>query len=205
MADVQALLAPDEAMLVYFVSSQGSWLWAVRSDRAEFHKLDIDDNALSGEVVKLRERLDPDLNPDLTPFDAKRSYALYQKIIAPAAGLLDGARLVFVVPDGALESLPLGVLVTKTAGRQPGHPGRLSRYLVPGSRATTAVAGPAFGELVAGLAAVRPGRPRRRGFRGDWRSAAGGPARTAGRSQARRFVPGHDRGGRYGSAIAAAS
>ena len=41
------------------------------------------------------------------------AYALYQKIFKPIEPLLEGARHVFVVPDGALTGLPLGVLVTE--------------------------------------------------------------------------------------------
>ena len=33
-------------------------------------------------------------------------------MLAPAAPQLEGARHIFVVPDGALQSLPMGVLVT---------------------------------------------------------------------------------------------
>ncbi len=119
LAEAQALLAPDEAMLVYLIGRDESWLWALRRDKAEFYKLDIGAVTLSTDVQALRERLDPELNADLLPFDAGRAHALYQKILAPAAPLLDGAKLVFVVPDRALESLPLGVLVTKAPEQNP--------------------------------------------------------------------------------------
>jgi len=56
---------------------------------------------LSAEVAALRTSLDPARSPDLAPFDAKRAFGLYAKIVAPAAALLDGAHQVFVVPDGA--------------------------------------------------------------------------------------------------------
>jgi CHAT domain-containing protein len=73
-------------------------------------------------VTALREGLDP-LNvrtlADIPSFDTTRAFALYQKIFQPVEHLLDGARHVFVVPDGALQSLPLGVLVTKKSKRRP--------------------------------------------------------------------------------------
>lgn len=121
--EAQALLKADEVMLVYTVGTERSWLWAIRRDQAELYKLDIGAKALTDEVTKLRERLDPTLNPDLTPFDAKRAYALYEKIVMPAAPLLDGASQVFVVPDGSLQSLPLGVLVTREPAANPEQPG----------------------------------------------------------------------------------
>jgi tetratricopeptide (TPR) repeat protein len=119
LSDAQSLLAPEEAMLVYLAGDRKTWLWALRRDRAEFYELDIGRKVLLTEVTALRTRLDPDLNPGLAPFDAKRAHALYQKIIAPAASVLDGAHEVLVVADGALESLPFEVLVTKSPPANP--------------------------------------------------------------------------------------
>ena len=50
---------------------------------------------------------------DIPSFDTTKAFELYQKLFEPVEDLLDGARHLFVVPDGALQSLPLGVLVTK--------------------------------------------------------------------------------------------
>jgi CHAT domain-containing protein len=122
LAAAQALLAPDEAMLVYLIDRDATWLWAVRHGRAAFYRLDIGADALSAEVTALRSRLDPDRNPELAPFDAQRANALYQKIVLPAAPLLEGAHAVLVIPDGALQSLPFGVLVSKPPSANPSHP-----------------------------------------------------------------------------------
>src|SRR5262245_9874300 len=51
--------------------------------------------------------------------DVQRAHRLYTKILAPAAAFLDGAQQLFVVPDGALESLPPGVLVTTAPEHEP--------------------------------------------------------------------------------------
>jgi CHAT domain-containing protein/Tfp pilus assembly protein PilF len=122
IGDLQPQLATDEAMLVYLIGESESWLWALRRDRTELYKLTIGGKALAAEVAALRERLDPISNPDLIPFDAKRANALYDIILAPAAALLEGAHRVFIVPDGALDSLPLGVLVTKPPAAEPDNP-----------------------------------------------------------------------------------
>jgi CHAT domain-containing protein len=110
--ELQGLLAPDEALLVYLAGSDETWLWAVRHDRIELHRIAVTARALAGEIAELRARLDPERNPELRPFDVERAYALHQSILAPAAPQLAGVRHVFVVPDGALQSLPVGVLVT---------------------------------------------------------------------------------------------
>lgn len=123
LVDAQALLAPDEAMLTYLIGGTESWLWAVRHDRANFYRLDIGAAELKAEVAKLRQRLDPELNADLLPFDVERANALYDKVVGPADPLLGGARQVFVVPDGALDGLPLAVLVTTLPAAAPDSPG----------------------------------------------------------------------------------
>ena len=123
LGQAQALLAADEALIVYVATTRQTWLWVLRNDRAAMHRVEIGAKALAAEVTALRQRLDPDFNPNLEPFDAQRAYALHQKILAPATPLLDGARVVFVVPDGALEGLPIGVLVTEPPKSDPVTPG----------------------------------------------------------------------------------
>ncbi|MBT7770736.1 MAG: CHAT domain-containing protein, partial [Rhodospirillales bacterium] len=49
---------------------------------------------------------------DLPTFDRTAAHKLFKQIFAPIDKFLIGARHVFVVADGALQSLPLGVLVT---------------------------------------------------------------------------------------------
>jgi len=117
--EVQALLGPDEALLMTLVAKDETWLWAIRRDRAALFRLDITAAALKQEVMALRSTLDPNLNPGWAPFPAGRAYVLHQKLLAPAAGLLDGSTHVLFVPDGALESLPLGVLVTRPPAADP--------------------------------------------------------------------------------------
>jgi tetratricopeptide (TPR) repeat protein len=112
LSDAQALLAPDEAMLVYTVTDDATYLWTLRGDRSAATKIKIGAKALFDEVQALRLLLDLKQNKARRPFDVERSYALYQKILVPAAPLLEGVGHVIVVLDGALQSLPLGVLVT---------------------------------------------------------------------------------------------
>jgi CHAT domain-containing protein len=115
----QQLLASDEALLVYLTDAEETWLWVVRRDGVGFHRLEIGAVALTNEVTALRARLDLFRNPDRAPFPAGRAFALYQKLLAPAAAQLVGAHHILIVPDGALQSLPLGVLVTKAPEHDP--------------------------------------------------------------------------------------
>lgn len=58
----------------------------------------------------------------MTPFPAARAYALYEKLIGPAEPFLAGIHNLLIVPDGALQSLPLTVLVTKPPQQDPERP-----------------------------------------------------------------------------------
>jgi hypothetical protein len=117
-----ALLASDEALLVYLTTDGATWVWVLRRDHLTFFRVDIGAKELAGEVRALRSRLDPEFNPDLAPFPAARAYALYQKLIGPAEPLLAGVRHMVIVPDGDLQSLPFGVLVTRSPEHDPETP-----------------------------------------------------------------------------------
>jgi TPR repeat protein/CHAT domain-containing protein len=112
----QRLIADDEALVTYLVGDEESFLWVLRNDRAEFHKIELTWIELEKAVKRLRLGLDSTGLTDLkqvSPFNTTTAYELYKKLLAPAEPFLDGVRHVMVVPDGALQSLPLGVLVTE--------------------------------------------------------------------------------------------
>jgi CHAT domain-containing protein len=113
--EVRTLLGADEALVTYVAAGSRTFLWAMRRDRAEMFRLEIGRDDLAKAVAELRRTLDPTgirSLEDIPPFDVTRAYDLYAKLFAPAEQLLDGVRHLFVVPDGALQSLPLGVLVS---------------------------------------------------------------------------------------------
>jgi CHAT domain-containing protein len=117
LAAAQKLLANDEALVLMLVSRNESFVWALRRNDAGFFKLAIKRAELVEIVKKLRKQLDlgaEDLSQILSkPFDTALAYELYHKILGPAEPLLAGVQHLIAVPDGALTSLPLGVLVTE--------------------------------------------------------------------------------------------
>jgi CHAT domain-containing protein len=116
LADIQKLLGPDEALMVYLVWDESTFLWVVRPDRAELHRIAVGADDLADAVAGLRAGLDPTAISrlgEIPPFDTTKAYELYSRIFAPAEALLEGVRHLMVVPDGALQSLPVGVLVTE--------------------------------------------------------------------------------------------
>ncbi len=117
LAEAQQRLQPDEALLVWAVADDSATLWAVRKDRASMARLPLGRKALADAVAKLRSALDRTdlklLDPsDIPAFDTVAAHKLYQQLVAPAEPVLEGVRHVLLVPDGALQSLPLGTLIT---------------------------------------------------------------------------------------------
>ncbi len=115
LAAAQKLLGEDEALVLLLVSADESFLWALRRNDAGFFRLGIKRSELAEIVKKLRSQLDLDV-PDpermlRQPFNVTLAYELYRKILAPAEPLLAGAKHLILVPDGAMQSLPPGVLV----------------------------------------------------------------------------------------------
>lgn len=113
LSNVQALLEPDEAMISYVSGSQFTTVFALRHDRVEAKVIKLGEEELEGAVGVLRRGLDLTGLSCLPSFDTTEAFAFYQKIFKPVEPLLEGVRHVFVVPDGALTGLPLGVLVTE--------------------------------------------------------------------------------------------
>jgi len=114
--DAQKLLSSDEALISYLVGYDESYLWVVRKDKVAMHKIELSAEALNKIVHRLRRLLDPadiETLKDIQPFAVKEAHELYQHLFSKAEPLLKGINHLIVVPDGALQSLPFGVLVTE--------------------------------------------------------------------------------------------
>lgn len=112
---VQSLLKTGEALMSYMTSRKRTYLWVIRRNASTLHSLKIGRDDLANSVRRLRRGLNPDevetLN-DVPKFDTALAHSLYRQIFRVAEPSLEGIRHLFVVPDHALQSLPLGVLVT---------------------------------------------------------------------------------------------
>ena len=136
IADTQALLKPDEALLQFIdLQSIGpvpetGFAWLVTKESAEWVRLPIGTQGLARAVAALRCGLDAKrwlddgeilcgelLKLDKSdrawlPFDLNAAFELYQTLIGPFEAKIKGKHLL-VVPSGALTGLPLSVLVTE--------------------------------------------------------------------------------------------
>jgi len=117
LAEVQPLLGEDEALVSYFIGERSSAMVVARRNRAEWHAIDTDRARLAAAVKQLRAQLDPAADRSArgqqAPFPASLAHQLWRTLLAPAAGALEGAAHLVIVPDGALQSLPFAALLTE--------------------------------------------------------------------------------------------
>ena len=145
LAAAQALLRPDEAVLMVVPSQFGTNLMVVTKDDLTWQRPDIPADRIDAMVHRLRCDLDPAGEPKCEPtlgvnkgdasvrsaqrvriggFDRATAHALYTAVIAPIANAISNKPNLYIVAGGSLASLPFGVLVTEppTPGTDDGDP-----------------------------------------------------------------------------------
>ncbi|WP_081095211.1 CHAT domain-containing protein [Erythrobacter donghaensis] len=133
VAEAQGLLGEDEAVLIVVPSEFGTHVMALTKTELVWHRADIKADEVANKVTALRRDLNPGEDarvPDLSrgsdplrgpdaelayrpSFDRATAHDLHTQLIAPVAATLEGKSQLFIAADGALASLPFGVLVTE--------------------------------------------------------------------------------------------
>lgn len=126
LAEVQAVLRPDEAVINYLLGPDASFAFVIRRDGSRLARLTITEEAAAAAVRALRVGLNTEAlaaGGALPRYDVERAHALYQSILEPLIPDLRGVAHLIIVPDRALQSLPFAVLVD-----QPPAPGADADY-----------------------------------------------------------------------------
>ena len=117
LADLQAVLAPDEAYVKLVTLDQDAYVVYATRDAAMAWRADATPAQLDALVTGIRESIAVvEGGQVLTyPFDIVRARELYVRLFAPVAEQLPKARHIVFEPDGALLKLPINLLVTDDA------------------------------------------------------------------------------------------
>lgn len=127
VAQSQALLAPDEAILLVVPSIGGTHIVAVSRERVLWHLSGANEDMVADSVRRLR--LDAGARIDATPaqlvrlpaptsegapmrFDRGAAFELHRELIAPMGAVLAGKTRLFVAAGGSLAGLPFSLLVS---------------------------------------------------------------------------------------------
>lgn len=125
VAEVQAALRPDEALLLSLTDGSFFYLWAITPQAAGWHRAEIGHDQIEERVHLLRGQLsnesdnragvalkDKTVARGVTPFNRAVAHQLYQELFQPLESVFGGATHLMIVLDGPLTSLPPAVLVT---------------------------------------------------------------------------------------------
>jgi CHAT domain-containing protein len=130
LADIRRALAPGEALVSIYVSDTQAFVWTIGVEgKAAFHLVPVTRAEIEADVAKLRGAVEfgDGMLARLPAFDLGRAHKLYRMFLAPDEALWKDARVLNVIPDGALGQLPFSLLVTAPAANQPG-PGPQESY-----------------------------------------------------------------------------
>jgi CHAT domain-containing protein/TolA-binding protein len=110
---VQEILREGEAILAQLTTDRETFLWLVTKDIIEIVRTPLTIAELELLVRGIRRTVEFSGTSlgEIKPFDAASAYKLYQGTVKPFADRLSGVKTLLVVPDGALQSVPLTVLL----------------------------------------------------------------------------------------------
>ncbi|MBD3728876.1 MAG: CHAT domain-containing protein [Sphingomonadales bacterium] len=138
--ELQAALAPDEALLLMLPSEGSHYIFAISATTAKWHRIDGGAADIGALVGRIKCRIDeatcdmaeldavdlagtrgaPSPIDDYFPrFDRGAAYRLYQMLIAPVADVLPEGGRVYTVASGPIAALPLAMLVASPPQGDP--------------------------------------------------------------------------------------
>ena len=115
IAGVRKSLVPGEAAVFIYLGETQSYVWTLGGEAtAAFRVVAMTREETESEVRELRKAVDfGDGHPArLKHFDLARAHKLYRAFFEPDEALWKDARVLNVIPYGALGQLPMGMLVT---------------------------------------------------------------------------------------------
>lgn len=128
-ARVQALLAPDEALILVLATPEDTFVFAVTREKADWTRVERTEEDLAAAVGAIRASVDPQgpsraaesayETDETVSRDGKRSFPrgiahdLYMGLLKPLEAVWGTKRRLVVVTSGALTSLPFGLFVTE--------------------------------------------------------------------------------------------
>jgi len=117
VAEIQALLSGNEALVLFSLAEKESYVFALTRDNFDWQPLPLGAEALSQRVAAFRRGLEVDKASDASGksglFDLAQAHELYTALLGPVEALVKDKRSLLVAPSGALTALPFHLLVTE--------------------------------------------------------------------------------------------
>jgi CHAT domain-containing protein/Flp pilus assembly protein TadD len=114
---IQTLLREDEAFFLQLTEKTGTTLFYIDKEIIDVVETDLESNDLTKRVNKIRHSMDltrSDIRSytKMPAYEVDDAYYLYEKLLKPFKERLQNKKHLMVVLDGAMQNLPLGVLVS---------------------------------------------------------------------------------------------
>lgn len=109
LEDTQELLFDNEALVMFLTGDEGTLVFAVTKEEIDWALVDVNASVLDEAVRVLRVSLE---NPQ-SAFPRGHAHGIYKKLMSGVENVFSDKDHVFLVPSGALGSIPLGVLVVE--------------------------------------------------------------------------------------------
>jgi CHAT domain-containing protein/Tfp pilus assembly protein PilF len=117
VAEVQALLGPDEVLVTYLVGAESTFVWAITDKGVRWEALsnELHAEALANRVAEFRHGLEVEAagSDQSKMFNLETAFRLYSDILGPVEDVIKDRKKLLLVPAGALTGLPFNVLVTE--------------------------------------------------------------------------------------------
>jgi CHAT domain-containing protein len=114
----RAALSPGTVLLSYLVAPDRTWLFVLTRDGLSVQPLAIGEPELREHVDGFRRMVSRPKSP-VTAALLEKGGLLFERLVRPAGGVVDGAERLLICPDGPLHLLPWGALVhTEKDGRR---------------------------------------------------------------------------------------
>jgi CHAT domain-containing protein/tetratricopeptide (TPR) repeat protein len=123
LEEIKSVLKPDEALVSFYFAAPSSFVWAVTKDGPiAFASIPVSAESIAARIKRLRQALEPQaLDVDqIPPFDLELAHQLYELLLKPIEASWKPEKRLIVVTNGALATLPLGLLVTSESAISTG-------------------------------------------------------------------------------------
>lgn len=111
-ADIQRTLLPDEAAIAIFSGERQSYVWTITRNEVGYRVVPVSREQVAQDVIKILRGVNLS-DGDVRDFDAATIYRIYATLLAPDAAKWSTAKLINVIPHGALGQLPFAMLLTE--------------------------------------------------------------------------------------------
>lgn len=116
LAEIQRRMPERVQILQYTVLSDKVIIWLIRKDGFETREKKVNANELDGHIRRYLSLIAAP--PNGSDAEARvAAVALYDILLQPVESLLDGKKLICVVPDKLLNHLPFGALISPATGK----------------------------------------------------------------------------------------